>query len=115
MGFAIDATVFGRLIPHPVIYEVLRNALVELGRELQPLPSAAEPVNLLEVVSGEWVTEKGDNAFHGLKIEPSGKFQCSTGRVQDGQIRIISPVERKLSLKRKKKDTSDFIFEVEET
>lgn len=110
----LDLFFFNQLCPHPMIYAALQEGLEHIGRIRTPRASTPPPViGLAEMAAGEWETLSGDTSFQGLKIHLDGKFECEHGRLS-GMITTVSAADRKISLKRKKRDNHEYIFELDE-
>jgi hypothetical protein len=64
-------------------------------------------------LAGHWRVESGDDFFQGLNIEANGKFECNSGNVKDGLVRVLSLEGGiKINLKRDIPSCNDHIFDV---
>mmetsp|Transcript_6009 Transcript_6009/g.17198 ORF Transcript_6009/g.17198 Transcript_6009/m.17198 type:complete len:184 (+) Transcript_6009:54-605(+) len=78
----------------------------------QDLAAVVVKLTLLQQVVGSWRKETGDHYFIGLKIEQDGSYQCNSGQVHDGLVRIVSEDARQINLKRTIGAANDHLFEV---
>uniref|UniRef100_A0A7S4SAQ6 Uncharacterized protein n=1 Tax=Alexandrium monilatum TaxID=311494 RepID=A0A7S4SAQ6_9DINO len=91
-------------------------------RALQPeeappqraLTAVVTKLSLLQRVAGSWRKEAGDHYFVGLRIQEDGAYECNSGRVRDGLLRIVSEEGRRVNLRRTINGANDHMFEVSE-
>jgi exonuclease III len=66
----------------------------------------------LESLTGKWRLTSGCEYFEGLTIHKSGAYECKSGSVTDGLVRVLSEEDGRINLKRKIDDANDHIFTV---
>jgi hypothetical protein len=68
--------------------------------------------SILDSLTSKWRVTSGSPYFDGLTIHKSDAYECKSGSVTDGLVRVLSEEEDKINLKRKVEDANDHIFTV---
>jgi hypothetical protein len=71
---------------------------------------------LIKAIAGEWAPAPGDQPtdwMTGMKIAEDGTFECMSGHIKDGKVRVLSATDREINLKRTCPDANDHIFTVD--
>jgi len=76
----------------------------------------AAPEALIRLLAGKWAPAPEDRSawMTGLKIAEDGSFECSSGRLKDGLVRVLSVPDRLINVKRTCKGANDHVFRVDE-
>eukprot|EP00747_Dinoflagellata_sp_TGD_P133408 gnl/TRDRNA2_/TRDRNA2_175192_c0_seq4.p1 gnl/TRDRNA2_/TRDRNA2_175192_c0~~gnl/TRDRNA2_/TRDRNA2_175192_c0_seq4.p1 ORF type:complete len:295 (+),score=38.41 gnl/TRDRNA2_/TRDRNA2_175192_c0_seq4:103-987(+) len=89
-----------------------------LSRASSPASSdpSREELFFLRTIAGDWAPAAEDDSawMTGMKVAEDGTFECKSGQIKDGLVRVISVRERKVNFKRKIPDADDHIFTVDE-
>lgn len=70
---------------------------------------------LVRSLAGKWAPALEDRSawMTGLKIAEHGSFECRSGRITDGLVRVLSVSDRKINLKRTCADANDHVLFVD--
>lgn len=71
---------------------------------------------LVRSLAGKWAPALEDRSawMTGLKIAEDGLFECRSGRITDGLVRVLSVSDRTINLKRTCADANDHVLIVDE-
>jgi len=83
------------------------------GKQLGP--PAGAPEEFISAIAGRWEPSPGDCSpwMTGMKIAPDGTFECKSGEIRDGLVRVMSLQEREINLKRTCQDANDHVFTID--
>jgi len=86
------------------------------GDALNPWPKTDAAEALVRSLVGKWAPALEDDSawMSGLKIADDGSFECSSGRITDGLVRVLSVPDRVINLKRTRVGANDHVFRVDE-
>jgi len=104
-----------RPLAEGVCYKLLVGDRALEPAEVVPPPTlmaVVVKVPLVKRIAGDWRRDSGDHYFIGLRIAEDGKYECDSGSVRDGLVRVISEEERTINLRRTVNRANDHLFTV---